>query len=395
MFDIDGRVLTSPSISGVVAKSFHGVSGSEHYLAIEADAALDFGDQLALIEARYAEARRRLGLGAETAVFRRIFLSDVLNQIDSVTACGLACEPADSPAAVSIVQQPPLTGAKVALLAYHVTGEGGLRKRRVGDRHLLVEKNGLRHLWSTRLRAGAEGPDASAEEQTRAVFAELVDTLASQGGSLADHCVRTWIYVKDVDVFYSGMGRGRTAAFAKAGLTEDTHYIASTGIEGACGRAYDVVAMDAYSMLDLAPGQMSYLNDLDRMCLTKDYNVTFERGARVAYADRAHLFVSGTASIDARGQVLHQGDVLAQLDRALGNVEAILRSGGANLNDLTHLIVYLRDPTDYPKVRDRLDGLFKALPMVIVHGPVCRHDWLIEVEGLAITPNQAPSLPAF
>ena len=65
------------------------------------------------------------------------------------------------------------------------------------------------------------------------------------------------------------------------------------GIEGACAHRYDVVAMDAYSNVDVEPKQVSYLNDFDRLCATKDYNVTFERAARVAYADRAHIFISG------------------------------------------------------------------------------------------------------
>ena len=56
--------------------------------------------------------------------------------------------------------------------------------------------------------------------------------------------------------------------------------------------------MDAYSILDLASEQVSYLNDFDRLCPTTDYNVTFERVTRVAYADRSHHFISGTASID-------------------------------------------------------------------------------------------------
>ena len=56
---------------------------------------------------------------------------------------------------------------------------------------------------------------------------------------------------------------------------------------------YDTVLMDAYSNLDLLPEQISFLNDFDRLCATKDYNVTFERGTRVAYADRAHHFISG------------------------------------------------------------------------------------------------------
>ena len=76
------------------------------------------------------------------------------------------------------------------------------------------------------------------------------------------------------------MVEARTELFARHGLTRETHYLASTGIEGSCSHRYDTVLMDAYSILGLAPQQVSYLNDFDRLCATKDYNVTFERGTR-------------------------------------------------------------------------------------------------------------------
>jgi enamine deaminase RidA (YjgF/YER057c/UK114 family) len=178
-------------------------------------------------------------------------------------------------------------------------------------------------------------------------------------------------------------------------MTEDTHYIASTGIEGACGHRFDVVLMDAYSNLDLVPGQMSYLQDLDRLCPTKNYNVHFERGTKVSYRDRAHHFISGTASIDGAGKVVHPGDVLKQLERALANVDGLLASGQAGIEDMTNFIVYLRDAADFARVRDCMTERFPGLPTVFVKGPVCRPEWLIEVEGIAITAHHAPDLPSF
>jgi enamine deaminase RidA (YjgF/YER057c/UK114 family) len=131
------------------------------------------------------------------------------------------------------------------------------------------------------------------------------------------------------------------------------------------------------------------------LCPTKDYSVTFERGTRISYADRAHHFISGTASIDNEGNVVHVGDVMMQLDRTIMNIEALLRSGGARLQDLMYLIVYLRDPTDYARINGKLKERFPDLPMVIVQGAVCRPEWLIEIEGVAAAANDDPSLPIF
>jgi enamine deaminase RidA (YjgF/YER057c/UK114 family) len=389
-------MLDSATRRSVAATSFLGHDGAmEHHLAIAAPAHLDLAGQMAAVADRYAGACRDLGLSPETAVFRRIFVSDYQNQREAVLASPLCREDPAHPVAVSIVQQPPLPAAKVALLAYHVVQTAPEIRRRLDGHHLLIERNGLGHLWSTRLCAANTSPQVSAAGQTRAVFAALTDALAGRGGTLHDHCVRTWIYVRDVDVFYLDMVASRTELFERQGLTADTHYIASTGIEGACAHQFDVIAMDAYSLLGQGPGQMSYLNDFSRMCHTRDYQVTFERGTRIAYRDRAHHFISGTASIDRRGQVLHPGDVLAQLDRALLNVDAILRSGGTSIDAMMHLIVYLRDPSDFARVEARLKDRFPALPAIVVQGAVCRPDWLVEIEGIATAPHRDDTMPAF
>ncbi len=385
-----------PVADTVAATSFRGaVGGTEHFITVQAPADLSLAGQIDHVQRNYAEARAALGVPPESAVFRRIYLSDAPNQAELLQETTLFDDPDAGPVAVSIVQQPPLHGAKLALLAYHVEDDAPVRKQPLSPNHLLVEKRGTRHLWSSRLCTGATQEPTPSAEQTRKIFDGLIETLANHGGTLRDNCVRTWIYVKDVDVFYQEMVASRTALFVQHGLTRDTHYLASTGIEGACGHRYDTVLMDAYSNLDLAPGQVSYLNDFENLCATKDYNVTFERGTRIAYADRAHHFISGTASIDKTGRVLHPGDVLRQLGRALENVEALLRSGEADLRNMTHLLVYLRDPADFPRVDGCLRERFPGLPILILRGAVCRPDWLIEVEGIGITAEDSPDLPTF
>ncbi len=382
------------SDDGFICKSVAGaLGGAEHYIVATAPLDLDLSGQLDYLQSRYIAAQKALGLGPETAIFRRLFLSDPINQTAAVRNSALFREPIDSPAAVSVVGQPP-TGAKIALLAHHIS-QASLCKTKLSPKHLLVEKNGLRHLWSTRMCAAAHGAPAFADAQTWEVFSDLIGTLTTLGGNLRDHCVRTWLYLKDVDVFYKAMVETRGKLFRQHGLTEETHYISSTGIQGGCSHQYDVVLMDAYSILDLKPGQMSFLSDLDKLCATKDYQVHFERGTKIAYADRAHHFISGTASIDCAGTVVHPGDVVKQLDRAVVNVEALLASGEARLEDMMYLIVYLRDVSDEKRVRDALAERIPGIPTIMVQGPVCRPDWLIEIEGIGVAPNDSRQLPSF
>jgi enamine deaminase RidA (YjgF/YER057c/UK114 family) len=384
------------SDNGLALRSYRGSSGcTEHYITIEAPGHLSLTRQIDTVAQRYAEALQSLNLPPESAIFRRIYLSDIANQAKLLRQSSLFQEPLDSPVAVAMVQQPPLPDSKVALLAYHLESPAPITKRVVAPDSILVESNGLGHLWSTRLCATNTEQPGSTAEQTREVFDRLIGTLSANGATLADNCVRTWIYVKDVDFFYQDMVTARTALFEQQGLNRDTHYIASTGIEGACSHRYDTVLMDAYSVLGLRPEQVSYLNDFDRLCATKDYDVTFERGTRIAYADRTHHFISGTASIDPTGEVVHRGDVHRQLERTIENIDALLRSGGAGIENMTHFLVYLRDPSDHGIAENYLAERFPQIPRLILRGAVCRPEWLIELEGIAIAPHDAPALPQF
>jgi enamine deaminase RidA (YjgF/YER057c/UK114 family) len=383
--------------TGIQTRSFRGkTGGAEHFIIINAPADLRFDGQIKAIEERYAAAQKTLGLGPETAVFRRLFLSDAINQAPVVRKSNLVGETPDNPVATSIIQQSPLPGAKIGLLAYHIESPVPLKKRRLSDRHLLVEKNGMRHLWTTGLCAGAHSATSPEEVQTREAFRDLTEALARQKATLSDHCVRTWVFMKNVDAFYRGMVNARLEVFAQQNLTDKTHTIASTGIEGACEHQFDLVSMDAYSVTNLAPKQMSYLNDFTRLPRTEVYNVNFERGTRVAWADRALHIISGTASIDADGKTMYfDGDVVRQLERVLGNIDALLRSGSATLDDMMHMIVYLRDPADYGCINAYLNEHHPNIPFIIVQGPVCRPDWLIEIEGMAIVDHHDPALPGF
>lgn len=114
--------------------------------------------------------------------------------------------------------------------------------------------------------------------------------------------------------------------------------------------------------------------------------MAFERATAVDYGDRRHIFVSGTASIDAEGQIVCADDIVGQTDRMLTNVEALLSSADAGWDDATHAVIYLRDMADYSVVSDIFSTRLPRLPLVIVLAPVCRPGWLIEMECMAVKP---------
>ena len=202
--------------------------------------------------------------------------------------------------------------------------------------------------------------------------------------------IRTCFFVRDVDVNYAGVVKGRKEEFVRLGLTEKTHYLASTGIQGQIADSRSLVLLDAYAVDGLQAEQIRFLHAPEYLNPTYEYGVTFERGTAVEYGDRKHIFVSGTASIDNRGEVVYPGNIAGQTRRMLLNIEALLKEAGSSLADLAQMIVYLRDIADYPIVRDLMEQQFPDVPKVIVLAPVCRPGWLIETECIAIKAGGNP-----
>jgi len=189
--------------------------------------------------------------------------------------------------------------------------------------------------------------------------------------------------------------KARREYFAENGLTANTHFVASTAVEGTNADVSTKVTMDAYSISGILPGQLKLLKALDHLCPTYVYGVTFERGTSVAYQDRKHIFISGTASIDHKGQILHPSDMPAQLDRTIENVEVLLGHAGAGLDDMCHFLVYVRELSDLQTVDKQIRQRFGDAPVQVVLSKVCRPGWLVEIEGMAIVPESNPQLPEF
>ena len=59
-----------------------------------------------------------------------------------------------------------------------------------------------------------------------------------------------------------------------------------------------------------------------------------------------------------------------------------------------NMIVYLRDISDYEKVRYIFDSRYPDIPKVFLWAPVCRPGWLVEMECMAIKDTES-SYPNF
>ncbi len=300
-------------------------------------------------------------------VFKRYLLSDPTNQV--------AYLPEKECCAYSVLGQSPLNGSKASLLIL-LEEEADFKSRGAG---LWEDSNG--RIW---VGDGDDIVTGDSLTMTVAYLERLSSLLGQRGASLKDHCLRTWFFVRDIDNNYNGVVQGRNSVFAREGLTSDTHFIASTGIEGQSAQPSRLVAFNAFADTRITAPQIKYLYGKTHLNPTYEYGVAFERATAVDYADRRHVYISGTASIDNKGRIVAPGDIKAQTLRMLENIGVLLQEGDCSWEDVAHMTVYLRDIADHALVSHMIEERFPEIPKVIVLAPVCRPGWLIETECMAI-----------
>lgn len=354
--------------------SFQGDGGVTEYHALFSvcDSSLSYAEQLSKLMSAYTGWVENELPEKAVSVFRRYFLSDAVNQAEEL----MEAERFNLPCALSTIQQPPMNGSKIALWVY-MQSEGRVRCLNSYTREIIHGK--YRHLWTGRMSNKA----ANSEFQTRLLLNDYIMQLTEQQCSLATDCIRTWFFVQNVDVNYHGVVKARKEVFVTQELTEETHYITSTGIEGRHPDPEVLVQLDAYSVRGLKPEQIQYLYAPTHLNPTYEYGVTFERGVTVTYGDRKQIYLSGTASINNKGEIIYPGNILKQTERMMENVEVLLQEGGATASDIVQALIYLRDPADYLLVKKYLEEQYPSMPYLILLAPVCRPGWLIEMESIA------------
>ena len=336
-----------------------------------------FPEQLKDIHHAYSHLLSEFGENIKP-VFRRYFLTDAANQsklLESMLADY-------SPCATSIIQEPPLDGSKIALWVYFLS-DVEIKEHNWG---IIAGHNGYRHIWT----AGQYVLQPDSYAQTEKLLQEYVDDLKKEACTLENNCVRTWFFVQNIDMNYNGMVQARKKVFENHHLNKHTHYIASTGIEGRSANSGAYIIFDAYAIKGLQEGQQKFLYAPTHLNPTHEYGVTFERGVCIEYGDRRHVIISGTASINNRGEIFAPDDIMKQTHRMIENVEALLTEAETTFDDVMFLIIYLRDIADYSTINAFFRKRFETIPQVIVLAPVCRAGWLIEMECIAVKKNKNP-----
>jgi enamine deaminase RidA (YjgF/YER057c/UK114 family) len=249
----------------------------------------------------------------------------------------------------------------------------------------VVTCQGSKHIYMTNLTGGrgpGDGLDFAAQAEDMFIRAQA---LLQQEDTSFPEVLRTWCYINDIERDYGTFNKVRNRFFQEHGVTRPP---ASTGIQGATYPRERGCAMDLYAVLSDQPIEVEVMH-ASTMNEAPNYGSAFSRGMKLVREDRAMLYVSGTASIDTAGNVVHVGDIRGQVHRMMENVEILLAGQGAALQDLATAITYLKQPeflAPFFEVCAEL-AVPEDIPNTISVADVCRPEWLCEIEGIAVCPR--------
>jgi len=381
----------------ISASSFNPKRGTkEYFFTVIPDDGSSFLEQLASVSSLYKARLAELRLDLTSGIYMNFYVSDSMIHEDIIRDSSFFKDLHENRVAVSILQLPPLF-SKVALLAYHVVSESMLLKECISlnngnDTVALISSNSYTHFF---MKGFTAADSLYARDQTKNLLYKI-SSFCKFKEIPYRNIIRTWIYLRDINRDYLDMAESRREVFLNWGLSEKDKFSASTGIGGRNKIPKNLVLMDAIILDGIKDEQIQRMEALTHMSTTMSYGVTFERGLKVKYGDRDHLYISGTASIDSDGNVIHKNDLLKQSERTLENIQMLLKKSSSSIDEMAYMVVYLKDPADAYLVNNYLKAnLPLHVPCLLLQADICRPEWLIEIEGMAISRSYHPEYNDF
>jgi chorismate lyase / 3-hydroxybenzoate synthase len=330
--------------------------------------------------------------------------------LDYLTAAELASKPApwwQSILGVAGFEKPPsIDGHQVPVTASMtplLNGAGLCEVWRVDEprRHMSsgdTRKSRIHYRYCDELLFGSliiAEDDALSEAHgllraTETAYQEIFDLLDETGHR---HLIRVWNYLPGINRETGGVERyrhfnsARHMAFRNSGRATIGTVPAACALGSPAGSPmsiYFLAARRAPKMIE-NPRQTSAYHYPPKF---GRHSPIFSRACIWGDASNSKLFVSGTSSIVGH-ETIHPGDVAAQTQETLTNIDALLREANRMAGserftlDGLKLKVYVRKPGDLPVIRATLAAALAAdSSIVYVKADICREDLLVEIEAV-------------
>lgn len=220
-------------------------------------------------------------------------------------------------------------------------------------------------------------------QAARMAYSEIATTVRTAG---YPHLQRVWNHVREINrgdgdlEQYRRFCAGRHEALTGAGLkTWQFPAASAVGMKAGAVAIYFVAARRPGRASE-NPRQVSAYN------YPREYgpsSPSFSRATTANWGGESLVFVSGTASVVGH-ETRHAGDLHAQLDETVRNLDAIIVASGASRPGVRLMKVYVRRRGDAPVIASAVREKFSNASVIVIESDLCRRDLLLEIEAIAI-----------
>jgi len=103
------------------------------------------------------------------------------------------------------------------------------------------------------------------------------------------------------------------------------------------------------------------------------------------------LFLAGQTGSDAAGRIIAPGDIVAQYEQIMRNLQVVVEAAGGRMQDITKLNIFVRDRDSYlahlkqlGQVHRSFFGAYYPAMALFEISRFYQDDALIEIEGMAV-----------
>lgn len=103
------------------------------------------------------------------------------------------------------------------------------------------------------------------------------------------------------------------------------------------------------------------------------------------------LFLAGQTGSNAEGQIIAPGDLVAQYEQTLHNLQTVVEAAGGKMQDMVKVNIFVRDRDDYltnlkslGKVHRSFFGAYYPTAALFEISRFFQDEALIEIEGMAV-----------
>lgn len=104
------------------------------------------------------------------------------------------------------------------------------------------------------------------------------------------------------------------------------------------------------------------------------------------------VFCAGQVALNADGEIVGEGDVVAQTRQVMENLKAALEAAGADFEDVVKIVNYMTDVSEFPKMagvrREYLREPYPTSTLVEVQA-LMYPELLVEIEAIAVVADSS------